>query len=109
MKTIDNTLYFTITEAADILNISAQTVKNWYKWRQMLEEAMDKDAVELEEYKKAASLLPEPIQTLDERQTRYFIADSVEQLRAFQGLVHYGMMADYNRTRWGKRGKKKTT
>lgn len=91
MKIINNVTYYTIGEVGTLIGKGTQTIKNWYKW---LEGRSDKENYDL----------PNPV-ILDATKTRFFKEDDVVKLETFAKSVHYGMMSDYNATRWGKRGR----
>lgn len=94
MKTIDGTNYLSITEVSKILDRQTQTIKNWYKWFHGY--ATDTESVTLPDFRT----------DLDLKRTYYFKSDDVQRLQKFKELIHYGMMSDYTRTKWGKRGQK---
>mgnify|MGYP001785672151 CR=1 FL=1 len=86
---------FSTARTAQILDISTNTLKRWYKW------------YENESYVKPDGLkLPEP--TRDGRGTRFFTMEQVQELRNFQQnlkTIYRGCMSEFNATyQWGNRG-----
>jgi hypothetical protein len=51
----------------------------------------------------ALALLPEPDKTLDRKGTHFFSSEDLDLMKEFQTRIYYGMMAEFCRTRWGKR------
>lgn len=93
MRLIEGEKYYSIQEVADMLGRQAQTIKNWYQWYE--------NAATEEE--KARMSLPGFRQDVDNKGTRYFTADAIDQLDEFKKQVGYGTLAEWNRKRWGKR------
>lgn len=86
---------FSTARAAQILDVSTITLKRWYKW------------YEDDSYTKPKGLkLPE--YTTDNRGTKFFTLEQVQELRAFQQnlkTIYRGCMSEFNATyQWGKRG-----
>ena len=100
MKTVDNFLFFRIGEVLKLLGITQMTLKNWYKWKNFV---LERGNLTPEE-NRMVELLPEPITDWDNAGTRYFHSEDIEILKQFQSSVRYGLMAEYNKSRWGKRG-----
>lgn len=88
MKRIKDTIYHTIGEVAKMINRGPQTIKNWYAWQEQ----------------EQTDILPQVFTDLDEKGTRYFKAEDVGLLIHFRDNIKYGMMADFNREKWGVRG-----
>lgn len=103
MKTMDNFLYFKISEVIKLLGITRQTIRNWYHWKEAVLERGDLTAEE----QRMVELLPPPITDWDGNGTQYFHCEDVEYLKKFQGSIRYGLLAEWNRTRWGSRNPKK--
>jgi hypothetical protein len=93
MKTIGNVNYMTIGEAGRVIDRSAQTIKNWYKW-------CEAEGLDLE---KAG--LPVFRRDLDAKGTYYFAEPDLDKLLQFRKSIQYGQMAEFNLARWGRRGK----
>jgi prophage antirepressor-like protein len=102
MKTIDNEIFFSISEVAKILGVTNQTIKNWYKWGKVVAEKPEPSTEE----KEMVRMLPNAKMNMDNRATRFFNEEAVEALQQFRGKIAYGIMAEHSRTRWGTRGKK---
>ena len=88
---------FTTARAAQILDISTQTLKRWYKWYHD------------DTYKKPEGLkLPNPV--INEFGTMLFTMEQVQELHQFQidlRSKYRGCMAEFNATyQWGQRGTK---
>lgn len=86
---------FTTSRAAQILDISTQTLKRWYKWYHS------------DDYQKPIGLkLPEP--EVSGKGTMYFTMEQIQELHKFQTelrTIYRGAMADFNAVyQWGKRG-----
>ena len=90
MRHIDGQIYYTIGEVATMIDRGAQTIKNWYAW----------------EEREQTDFLPQVFMNIDEKKTRYFKEQDVPNLIKFRDKMKYGMMSDFNREKWGKRGKK---
>lgn len=90
MKIVDNVSYLRIGEVSEQIGRTVQTIISWYAWAEKNE---------------CLHELPE-IHYLDLRKTRYFKEDEVHMLNEFKDKIKYGMMAEMNREKWGKRGKK---
>ena len=88
---------FTTSRTAQILDISTQTLKRWYKWY------TDTDFI-----KPAGLKLPIP--EVDSRGTMLFTIEQVQELHQFQIDIrskYRGIMAEFNATyQWGQRGTK---
>lgn len=87
---------FSTARTAQILDISTITLKRWYKW------------YEDDSYEKPCELkLPE--YTRDNRGTRFFTMQAVQELQQFKIDLHTkyrGCMAKFNAVhQWGARGK----
>ena len=88
---------FTTARAAQILDISTQTLKRWYKWYHD------------DTYKKPEGLkLPDPF--INEFGTMLFTMEQLQELHKFQEDLrtkYRGCMAEFNAVyQWGKRGSK---
>jgi hypothetical protein len=90
MKTVDGVKYLTIGEVSKLIDRSAQTIKNWYKWAKLNNEE---------------GSLPPFRRDLDLKGTYYFAEDDVPKLIQFRDSISYGQMSDFNVSRWGQRGK----
>jgi hypothetical protein len=91
MKVVNGEVYYTIGEVSTFIKRDAQTIRNWYKWREQYPE----EAPELK--------LPKVYRDIDNRGTRYFKAADIPFLENFKENINYGAMAPYSRTKWGKR------
>ena len=88
---------FTTSRAAQILDISTQTLKRWYKWYHS------------NDYQKPIGLkLPEP--EISGNGTMLFTMEQIQELHQFQidlSSKYRGIMAEFNATyQWGQRGTK---
>lgn len=88
---------FTTARASQILDVSTQTLKRWYKWYHD------------DTYKKPEELkLPNPF--INEFGTMLFTMEQIQELRQFQidlRSKYRGVMAEFNATyQWGQRGTK---
>lgn len=83
--------YITIGDVAKKIDRGVVTIKNWYEWA---------------EKNNCLDMLPEIRRDLDARGTRYFREDDIPKLIEFRDNIKYGMMADINREKWGKRGER---
>ncbi len=92
MKNIGGKSYLTIGEVAELIDRSAQTIKNWYKW------AASTDT-------NSTAGLPPFRRDLDAKGTYHFEEAVIEDLKAFRDSISYGQMSEFNVSRWGKRGK----
>lgn len=86
---------FSTARTAQILDISTITLKRWYKW------------YEDDSYTKPLGLkLPE--YTTDNRGTRFFTMQAIQQLEDFKTKLkteYRGCMAEFNAVyQWGQRG-----
>lgn len=86
---------FTIARVAQIIDVSTQTLKRWYKW------------YENPDYEKPNGLkLPQ--YSTDNRGTKFFTMSAVQELIKIKELMSTefrGCMAEYNATyQWGRRG-----
>ena len=90
MQVVDGTEYYTAREIAEKLGKSKQTFNLYDRYSNELEE------------KGEARLIPKPIR-LGPKRTRYWNKDQVEEIVRTVSSVEYGSMAEFNRTRWGKR------
>lgn len=88
MKIVDGQEYFTIGEVAAKIGRTSQTIMNWYNWRDEFGNSHD---------------LPEPRRDLCKLRKRFFRAEDIPKLEAFRDSIHYGDLAEYNRSKWGKR------
>lgn len=88
MKRIEDTIYRTIGEVAKMISRGPQTIKNWYAWQEQ----------------EHTDILPQVFTDLDEKGTRYFRDEDIGLLIHFRDNIKYGMMADFNREKWGVRG-----
>ncbi|MNN32905.1 hypothetical protein D3C81_1466410 [compost metagenome] len=92
MRVLKGEIYYTIGEVAKLIKRKPQTIKGWYAWQ---EEGHEADLPDL----------PEVFTNFDTKGTRYFKASDVKQLEAFRDSITHGVMAEFNRQRWGVRGK----
>ena len=88
---------FTTARAAQILDVSPQTLKRWYKWYHD------------DTYKKPEGLkLPSPV--INEFGTMLFTMEQLQELHKFQEDLrtkYRGCMAEFNAVyQWGRRGSK---
>ena len=88
---------FTTSRTAQILDISTQTLKRWYKWYNS------------KDFEKPAELkLPEP--EISGNGTMLFTMEQIQELHQFQidlRSKYRGVMAEFNATyQWGQRGTK---
>ena len=88
---------FTTSRTAQILDISTQTLKRWYKWYHS------------DDYQKPIGLkLPEP--EISGNGTMLFTMEQIQELHQFQidlRSKYRGVMAEFNATyQWGQRGTK---
>jgi LPS sulfotransferase NodH len=93
MKTIEGINFLTIGEVSKIVDRSAQTIKNWYKW-------CESKGVDF-----AEAGLPAFRRDIDAKGTYYYEESDVQKLVEFRDSISYGQMADFNSARWGQRGK----
>ena len=88
---------FTTSRTAQILDISTQTLKRWYKWY---------NSTDFEKPKELK--LPEP--KTDRKNTMLFTMEQIQELHQFQidlNSKYRGIMAEFNATyQWGQRGTK---
>ena len=88
---------FTTSRTAQILDISTQTLKRWYKWYH------NADFEKPKELK-----LPEP--ETSGNGTMLFTMEQIQELHKFQTelrTIYRGAMAEFNATyQWGQRGTK---
>ena len=88
---------FTTSRTAQILDISTQTLKRWYKWY---------NSTDFEKPKELK--LPEP--KIDGKNTMFFTMEQIQELHQFQTDLrskYRGVMAEFNATyQWGQRGTK---
>jgi hypothetical protein len=94
MRRLNGKNYLRIGEVAKKIERGTLTIKSWYDWH-----SQQPDSV------KAEYPLPE-IHKLDDRGTRYFEESDINKLVVFRDKIAYGTMAEFNRPRWGNRGKK---
>ena len=88
---IDGKEYIKIGDAAKLIDRTPLTIKNWYEWAELHE---------------MLHLLPE-LKRVGKRKTRYYKGDELYKLNEFKKHVaDKGLMNDFNRTKWGKRGNK---
>jgi transposase len=86
---------YSTARAAQILDISTNTLKRWYKW------------YESNDYKKPEGLvLPTPVR--DNRGTMFFTMAQIQELHKFQldiNTVYRGCMSEFNAVyQWGRKG-----
>lgn len=88
---------FTIARAAQIIGVSTQTLKRWYKW------------YENPDYEKPIGFCL-PKYTENKRGTKFFTMSQVQELqdiRQKMSTKYRGCMAEYNAAyQWGRRGTK---
>lgn len=88
---------FTTSRTAQILDISTQTLKRWYKWY---------NSTDFEKPKELK--LPEP--KTDSKNTMLFTMEQIQELHQFQMDLrskYRGIMAEFNAIyQWGQRGTK---
>lgn len=88
---------FSTARAAQILDISTATLNRWYKW------------YENEDFHKPIGLkLPQ--YTVDNRGTKFFTIEAIQELHQFQldlNTRYRGCMAEFNAVyQWGRKGTK---
>ena len=88
---------FSTSRTAQILDISTNTLKRWYKWYNN------------PDFEKPSGLkLPKP--AVDNRETMFFSFEQVQELAQFKVDLqkkYRGCMAEFNATyQWGQRGTK---
>ena len=88
---------FTTARAAQILDVSTNTLKRWYKWYHS------------DDYQKPIGLkLPEP--EISGNGTMFFTMEQIQELHKFQTelrTIYRGAMAEFNAAyQWGQRGTK---
>lgn len=92
----ENEKTISIRKVALILDMSAETIRRWYKWYDLAEDK-PKDLI-LPEY------------DITTKGTKMFDEEGVKQLIEFKRLVnskYRGIMSDFNaKYQWGKYGKK---
>lgn len=93
MKTINGVNYLSIGETAKLVDRSAQTIKNWFKWCSA--QGVEPNQVGLPEYRR----------DLDGKGTYHFKEEDIPALIDFRDSISYGQMSDFNITRWGQRGR----
>jgi hypothetical protein len=93
MKNIGGVNYLTIGETAKLVDRSAQTIKNWYRWCQS--EEVDPNKAGLPEFRR----------DLDAKGTYHFAETDIDKLITFRDSISYGQMSEFNVSRWGQRGK----
>ena len=90
--------YVSIRQAANIIDVSDNTIKRWYKWW------------ENDEFEKPSDLYLPPYVYKDKRKTKYFKKSDLEALQLFSvklRTTHFGCMSEFNAGyQWGKRGKR---
>lgn len=88
---------FTIARVAQIIDVSTQTIKRWYKWYE------DDDYAKPEGFKL-------PAYTTDSKRTKLFTMSAVQELKDIKDKMskeYRGCMAEFNATyQWGQRGTK---
>lgn len=89
MRKIDNVFYYTSGDVAAICNKTMQTVNNWDKYSDILEERGEN------------RLIPKAIRI---NGRRLYTKEQVASIKEFSKNVPRGTMAEYSRTRMGKRG-----
>ena len=90
--------YISIGKASQMLEMSTNTIKRWYKWW------------ESEEFEKPSDLILPPYYYKDKRMTKFFKMSDLPVLDDFRNKLqstHRGAMSDFNAAdQWGKRGDK---
>jgi hypothetical protein len=84
--------YKKITEVAEIVGVHPNSLRNWDKFGDILEEKGD------------ARLIPASYR-VGTRGTRYWNDDDIEKIKQFKTSDKYGDLAYFNRAQWGERGK----
>lgn len=92
MKVVDGERYYSVREAGELIKRRSSTIKNWYKWAEMV------DAETLAQVPE----LPMPRTDLDPHRTRYYTESQVLRLKTFRDSITYGLMAEFNREKWSK-------
>lgn len=93
MKIVNGTEYFTVGEVGQKIGRTPQTIINWYNWKDEFGNKHD---------------LPEPRRDLDKLRRRFFTGADIVLLEAFRDSIQYGDLAEYNRSKWGKRNPEKS-
>lgn len=88
---------FSTARTAQILDISTETLKRWYKWFEN-DSYVKPDGLKLPKY------------TTDNRGTKFFTMEDIQQLEDFKQKLqteYRGCMAEFNaHWQWGQRGTK---
>lgn len=92
MILIDGVEYKRINEVAKILGVHPNTLRNW-----------DKFSEELEELGKER-LIPKPYK-MGAKGIRHWNEEDIAELRKFRDSDKYGQLAYFNRAEWGERGR----
>lgn len=90
MKVIDGVRYYNSREVAEIVGRSRQTVVNWDKYSEELDERGEK------------RLIPKPIR-IGKNRNRHWTKAQIEEIKHFRDNIKQGDMAEFNRRLWGKR------
>jgi hypothetical protein len=97
MENRDN--YFSIGQVAQILDLSTNTIKRWYKW------------YENDDYEKPIELKLPKYYFLDKRKTKFFLKSDLAILMQFRDDMqgkYRGIMSDFNACwQWGQYGTEK--
>ena len=88
----------TATKVSQTVDISVQTLTNWYKWQETCRTPADDYLPQLPEYEQAG-----------ERAPRYWDENAIPILLEFNKKLpkgRAGIMGQYNAKFWGKRGQR---
>lgn len=96
MKTFNNIEYFSGDEVAKQVGRGYRTIVYWYDAKYFAEENNI-------EFPKG---LPPVHREFDERGTRYWTKEDIQELIKFKNNLKSGSLSFYSRKLWGKRGKK---
>lgn len=103
MLIVDGVEYYSQFEVAKKIERSYSGIKTWYD---AIEFARENNADPKNEYIEVVlPELPTPRRDLDDRTTRYWTNEQIEQLIIFRDSIKRGDLAFYNRQKmWGERG-----
>lgn len=88
MKILDGVKYYTVGEAAALVNRSAQMLRLWDKWSD------ERESQGLERF------IPKPIR-LDKTKTRYWDEFEIGVLMQFANFKKQGLLKDYTKRQYG--------
>lgn len=90
-KEINGVTWYKIGYVSKQVERIPATIKNWYSWAEIEDRLND---------------LPEVRTNIGRKGTRYFTQEGINQLIKFRDEIVVGEMAEYNREKWGERGKR---